>query len=60
MQAGIFADVKFYPEKYVVKYMRSHLAGYLSGKYKNSSALVRVLKMEKYDEIIEFLAKIMV
>ena len=52
--------MKFFPEKYVVKYMRSHLAGYLSGKYKNSSALVLVLKMENYSEIIEFLTKIIV
>ncbi len=52
--------MQFYPEKYVVKYMRSHLAGYLSGKYKNTSALVSVLKMENYGEIIEFLTKIIV
>lgn len=52
--------MQFYPEKYVVKYMRSHLAGYLSGKYKNTSALVSVLKMENYSEIIEFLTKIIV
>ena len=52
--------MKFFPEKYVVKYMRSHLAGYLSGRYKNTTALVSVLKMEKYSEIIEFLAKIVV
>ena len=52
--------MRFFPEKYVVKYMRSHLAGYLSGKYKNTSALVSVLKMENYSEIIEFLTKIIV
>ena len=52
--------MEFFPEKYVVKYMRSHLAGYLSGKYKNSTALVSVLKMEKYSEIVEFLTKIIV
>ena len=51
--------MEFFPEKYVVKYMRSHLAGYLSGKYKNSTALVSLLKMEKYSEIVEFLTKIM-
>jgi nifR3 family TIM-barrel protein len=52
--------MEFFPEKYVVKYMRSHLAGYLSGKYKNSAALVSLLKMEKYSEIVEFLSKIIV
>ncbi len=51
--------LNYYPEIYVVKYMRSHLAGYLSGKYKNSKALVELLKMEKVLEIIEFLSKIL-
>ena len=50
--------LKNQPEKYVVKYMRSHLAGYLSGKYKNPQALVKLLKMEKYDEIIAVLTEI--
>ena len=39
-------------ERFAVKYMRSHLAGYLSGKYKNSQILVKLLKMEKYTEIL--------
>lgn len=47
--------LKFIPEIYVVKYMRGHLAGYLSGKYKNSKAIVKLMKMESYAEIIEFL-----
>ena len=49
--------LQFYPEIYVAKYMRSHLAGYMSGKYKNSKALVQLLKMEKIEEIIAFLMK---
>lgn len=52
--------LKYYAENHVVKYMRSHLAGYLSGKYKNSKALVELLKMENITEIIAFLAKILV
>ncbi len=44
--------MKYYPEKYVVKSLRAHLAGYLSGEYKNSKLLVELLKIEKYDEII--------
>ena len=52
--------IKHYSEIYAVKYMRSHLAGYLSGKYKNSQALVKLLKMEKYAEIKEFLTKMMI
>ena len=51
--------LKFYPETFVAKYMRSHLAGYLSGKYKNSKALVELLKMENIKEILAFLAKIL-
>lgn len=50
--------LKYYAENYVVKYMRSHLAGYLSGKYKNSKALVELLKMENIAEIIAFLSEI--
>lgn len=49
--------MKYYAENYVVKFMRSHLAGYLSGKYKNSESLVKLLKMDKYQEIIEFLSE---
>lgn len=44
--------IKTYGERFAVKYMRSHLAGYLSGKYKNSQILVKLLKMEKYTEIL--------
>lgn len=50
--------LKFYPERYVVLYMRSHLAQYLKGKYKNSKALVEILKIDKYDEILAYLCKI--
>jgi tRNA-dihydrouridine synthase B len=54
--------IKVYGERFTVKYMRSHLAGYLSGKYKNSEILVKLLKMEKYTEILailtDFIAKI--
>ena len=48
--------IKVYGERFTVKYMRSHLAGYLSGKYKNSEILVKLLKMEKYTEILAVLA----
>lgn len=51
--------LRVFGERYTVKYMRSHLAYYLSGKYKNSVALVKLLKMEKIDEIFAFLDKIM-
>jgi len=47
--------MKVYGERFTVKYMRSHLAGYLSGKYKNSQILVKLLKIEKYTEILEIL-----
>lgn len=47
--------LKFYKEIYVIKSMRAHLGGYLKGKYKNTVALVKLMKMEKYAEIIEFL-----
>jgi len=50
---------EFYGELYTVKYMRSHLAYYLSGKYKNTQALVKLLKMEKFDEIFDYLNIIM-
>ena len=49
--------IEHYSEIFAVKYMRSHLAGYLSGKYKNSPALVSLLKMEKFAEIWEFFTK---
>ena len=47
--------LKFIPEIYVVKYMRAHLAGYLSGKYRNSKVIVELMKKEKYAEILEIL-----
>ncbi|MBQ8424654.1 MAG: tRNA dihydrouridine synthase DusB [Clostridia bacterium] len=50
---------EFYGENYTVKYMRSHLAYYLSGQYKNTQALVKLLKMEKISEIFDYLNKIM-
>ncbi len=50
--------LKFYPERYVVLYMRSHIAQYLKGEYKNSKALVEILKIDKYDEILAYLCKI--
>lgn len=54
--------MKVYGERFTVKYMRSHLAGYLSGKYKNSQILVKLLKIEKYTEILailtDFISKI--
>lgn len=50
--------LKFFQEKYVVKFMRSHLAFYLSGKYKNSKALVELLKIENISEIFEKLDKL--
>ena len=47
-----------YPERYVVLYMRSHLAQYLKGEYKNSKALVEILKIDKYADILAYLCKI--
>ena len=44
--------IKYFGERFTVKYMRSHLAGYLSKKFKNSELLVKLLKMEKYSEIL--------
>lgn len=52
--------IEKYSQNYAVKYMRSHLAGYLSGKYKDSKALVKLMKMENFTEIWEFLTKMMV
>ena len=37
--------LKHFSESFVTKYMRSHLAFYLSGKYKNSQALVELIKL---------------
>lgn len=50
--------MKYYSERYVVLYMRSHLAGYLKGEYKNSKALVEILKLDKYADILAYLCKI--
>ena len=44
--------ISLYGEKFTIKYMRSHLAGYLSKKYKNIELLVKLLKIEKYSEIL--------
>lgn len=44
--------IQNFGERFTVKYMRSHLAGYLSGEFKNSELLVKLLKMEKYSEIL--------
>ena len=49
---------KFYPETYVVKYMRSHLAKYLSGEFREPQKLVKMLKMESYSEILNILTQI--
>lgn len=46
----------FYGEKFTVKYMRSHLPGYLSRKYKNTNLLVKLLKEENFGEILTSLA----
>ena len=51
--------IRVYGERFTIKYMRSHLAGYLSGKYKNSQLLVKLLKMEKYTEILAILVDFM-
>ena len=50
--------MEYYPERYVVLYMRSHLAHYLKGEYKNSKALVEILKIDKYADILAYLCKI--
>ena len=50
--------LKFYPERYVVLYMRSHLAQYLKGEHKNSKALVEILKIDNYADILAYLCKI--
>ena len=47
-----------YGENFTVKYMRSHLAYYLSGKYKNNNALIKLMKMENFDEIFSLLDEI--
>ena len=50
--------LEFYSERYVVLYMRSHLAQYLKGEHKNSKALVEMLKLDKYADILAYLCKI--
>ncbi len=52
--------IKYYGENYAVKYMRSHLAGYLSGVYKDTASLVKLMKMENFTEIWDFLTKMSV
>lgn len=52
--------LKFYSESYVVKNMRTHLAGYFSGEYKNSKALCSLMKLNTYTEILEQLSQIFV
>lgn len=44
-----------YSELAVVKMMRTHLAGYLSGKYRNPKIMVELMKAEKYVQILEIL-----
>jgi len=48
--------LRFGKEINVVKFMRAHLAGYLSGRYKNSKVMVELMKKEKYAEIIEIIS----
>ena len=48
----------FYSETFVVKNMRTHLAGYFSGEYKNSKALIDLMKMTSYAEILAYLTDI--
>ena len=50
--------LEVYSERYVVLYMRSHLAQYLKGEYKNSKALVEILKIDNYADILAHLSKI--
>ena len=45
--------LKHHSESHVVKYMRSHLAFYLSGRYKNSQALVELIKLNSVSEVLE-------
>ena len=45
----------FYSETYAVKYLRSHIAYYLSGKYKNTNLVVSIMKMQKISEIFNAL-----
>lgn len=44
--------IKGYGERFAVKYMRSHLAGYLSKEYRNTKLLVKLLKLDYYSEIL--------
>ena len=50
--------LEVYSERYVVLYMRSHIAQYLKGEYKNSKALVEILKIDNYADILAHLSKI--
>lgn len=47
--------LKFYPERYVVLYMRSHLARYLAGEEKNKELLLELLKEISYAKIKQIL-----
>lgn len=50
--------LRFYSERYVALYMRSHMACYLSGTYKNTDALLKILKQTSYDSIKQILLEI--
>lgn len=47
--------LKFYPERYVVLYMRSHLARYLGGEHKRTELLLSLMKEKSYQKIKEIL-----
>lgn len=49
--------LKFYPEKFVVLSMRSHLACYLKGKNKNTKVLLELMKQTKYADVMQILTK---
>ena len=51
--------LKFYSEKYVVLYMRSHLARYLGGEYKNTKILLELIRLTSYEKIKEKLECLM-
>jgi nifR3 family TIM-barrel protein len=47
--------LKFFPERFVVLSMRSHLACYLKGKNKNTKLLQELMKQETFEKVIEIL-----
>lgn len=49
--------LKFFPEKFVVLSMRSHLACYLKGRNKNTKALLELMKQTKYVDVMQILTK---